>query len=208
MVATPDEAAAFRALHDANRQRVCGLLARLAGPREADDLTQVVFAKAAKALPGFRGEADASTWLYRIAVNVASDWLRSRARQEADATVPLPEGAGDAPPVLPGAADRPPSPEEELAHKDVNACIRGEIAKLSDAHRDVLMLSFLAGMNDDEIARTLDISVANAKVRLHRGRQEFRAIIAARCDFYSNELSCKPSSPDCCEPQDTGKPSR
>jgi RNA polymerase sigma-70 factor (ECF subfamily) len=162
MVAGPDEPAAFRALYDANRQRVRGLLARLAGAEEADDLTQVVFTKAAQALPGFRGEADASTWLYRIAVNVASDWLRCRAKREADVTAPLAEGAGDAPPVLPGAADPLPSPEEELAHKDVSACMRGEIAKLSDAYREALMLSFLAGMNDDEIARTLGISVANA----------------------------------------------
>jgi biotin operon repressor len=77
-------------------------------------------------------------------------------------------------------------------------CIRREMGKLPDAHRDVLMLSALGGLSDDEIAATLGISKGNVKVRLHRARQEFRKIIAARCDFYRNELSCKPSSPDCC----------
>jgi Sigma-70, region 4 len=62
------------------------------------------------------------------------------------------------------------------------------------------MLSALGGLTDTEIAQTLGISHDNAKVRLHRARQEFKKIIEARCDFYRNELSCKPTSPDCCAP--------
>ena len=68
----------FRTLYDANHERVRRVLARIVGPQEAEDLTQTVFAKAAKALPRFRGDAETSTWLYRIAANVASDWLRGR----------------------------------------------------------------------------------------------------------------------------------
>jgi RNA polymerase sigma factor (sigma-70 family) len=73
----------FRTLYAANCDRVHRLLARMAGPQDAEDLTQIVFAKAAAALPQFRGETQASTWLYRIAANVASDWLRSREAREA-----------------------------------------------------------------------------------------------------------------------------
>lgn len=97
-----------------------------------------------------------------------------------------------------------PSPEQQLSHKDMRNCIRGEIGKLPDALRTVLMLSALGGLRDDEIARTLGISHDNAKVRLHRARQEFRKIIEARCDFYRNELSCKPTSFDCCAPPRSG----
>ena len=79
-------------------------------------------------------------------------------------------------------------------------CIRGEIGKLPDSLRTVFMLSALGGLTDDEIARTLDISYNNTKVKLHRARQEFKKIIAERCEFYRNELSCKPASPDCCSP--------
>jgi RNA polymerase sigma-70 factor, ECF subfamily len=201
--AANDGPEAFRALYQANHLRVRGFLARMAGPQDADDLAQVVFAKAAKALPTFRGEAAASTWLYRIAVNVASDWLRSRSAQDARATVPFPDDLDeDMRAVMTAAVDSPPSPEQDLAEKDTQACIRGEIAKLSDGHRDIMMLSALGGLSDDEIAETLGISQGNAKVRLHRARQEFKSIIAARCDFYRNELSCKPSSADCCEPSD------
>jgi RNA polymerase sigma-70 factor (ECF subfamily) len=96
--------------------------------------------------------------------------------------------------------DGPPTPEQELARKDMHDCIRGEIGKLPEAHRSVFMLSALGGLTDEEIAEMLGISPGNAKVRLHRARQEFKKIIEARCDFYRNELSCKPTSPDCCAP--------
>jgi RNA polymerase sigma-70 factor (ECF subfamily) len=191
----------FRTLYDANHARVRRLLARMVGPQDADDLAQAIFAKAAKALPAFRGDAEAWTWLYRIAANAASDWLRSRATHDAKVTVPLAD-ASDDDERIPAAAsadvDLQPSPEQQLSNDDMRQCIRGEIGKLPDALRTVFMLSALGGLTDDEIARTLGISHNNAKVRLHRARQEFKKIIAARCDFYRNELSCKPASPECC----------
>ena len=189
----------FRTLYEANHQRVRSLLARMVGREYAEDLAQNVFTKAAKALPAFRCGAQASTWLHRITVNAASDWLRSRAMHETQLTVPLPDAADeDTQSTMPGAAESAATPEQELANKDTSACIRGEIAKLSDDHREVLMMSALGGLSDEEIAAILGITCGNAKVRLHRARQEFKKIIAARCDFYRNELSCKPSSPDCC----------
>jgi hypothetical protein len=69
---------AFRALYASSQKRIRALLNRMVGAQDAEDLTQVTFAKAAQALPGFRGEAKISTWLHRLAVNVALDWLRSR----------------------------------------------------------------------------------------------------------------------------------
>jgi len=191
----------FRLLHDANHERVRRFLVRLVGPQEAEDLTQTVFAKAAKGLPGFRGEAQTSTWLRRIAANVASDWLRGRVAREAELTVPLPDGSDEHMSAT-GSTDDDSrlSPEQELSRKEIHECIRGEIGKLPEDHRTVFMLSALGGLTDAEIAETLGISQGNAKVRLHRARQEFKKIIAARCDFYQTELSCKPTSPDCCAP--------
>jgi RNA polymerase sigma-70 factor (ECF subfamily) len=185
---------AFRRLYASNRGRIRSLLDRMVGPQDAEDLTQITFAKAFQALPDFRGEAEVSTWLHRLAVHVALDWLRSRAAREAKLSVPLPEPAA-ADGMLASAA---PSPEQEVAQKDTHACIRGEIAKLAEPYREVLILSFLGQLDDQQIADALGLTLANAKVRLHRARQEFKKIIEARCDFYRNELSCKPASPDCC----------
>jgi RNA polymerase sigma-70 factor, ECF subfamily len=74
----------FRTLYDADHDRARHVLARIVGPQGAEDLTRTVFAKAANALSAFRGDADTSTWLHRIAANVASDWLRSRSSREAN----------------------------------------------------------------------------------------------------------------------------
>jgi len=200
-VASTTKTAACKALFDANEGRVRSVLTRMAGAQDAEDLTQVTFAKAAQALPAFRGDADVSTWLHRIAVNVALDWLRSRTAHEATMNVSL-DGptAEDYANANVAIVNRPLSPEQELAHKDIHECIRGEIAKLPDRYREALTLSFLAQLNDEEIADVLGITLGSAKVRLHRARQEFKKIIEARCDFYRNELSCKPTSPDCCAP--------
>jgi RNA polymerase sigma-70 factor, ECF subfamily len=194
----------FRRLYDANHERVRRVLARVVGSQEADDLTQTVFAKAAKALPTFRGDAETSTWLYRIAVNVASDWLRSRSTQEAKLTVPLPDASDDgvrAATIGSAAVDSHPSPEQQFSHKDMHDCIRGEIGKLPDAHRDVLMLSALGGLSDDEIAQTLGISKGNVKVRLHRARQEFKK--SSRRAATSTETNCRasPAHPTAARPR-------
>jgi RNA polymerase sigma-70 factor (ECF subfamily) len=202
-VETTGEPDRFRTLYDANHDRVHRLLGRIAGQQDAEDLTQIVFAKAARALPRFRGDARASTWLYRIAANVASDWLRGRAAREAKLTVHLPEvpdaETGQASATV-AVVDLQSSPEQRLVRKDMRDCIRGEIGRLAEGNRDVLILGELGGLTDEEVAQTLGISRANAKVRLHRARAQLKKAIAARCDFYRSELSCAPTAPTCCPP--------
>lgn len=200
----------FRRLYDENHARVRRMLIRIVGPQDADDLTQIVFAKAANALPNFRGEAQGTTWLYRIATNAASDWLCSRASQEARLRVALPPEGGGATDAVLGAVpdDDAPTPEQQLAQKEMQACLRAEIGKLPDTLRSAFMLSALGGLTDAEVAETLGISLQATKVRLHRARHVFREQIASRCDFYRNELSCKPSSPSCCAPDPSARIAR
>ena len=193
-----DDTDQFRILYDANHQRVVGLLARIAGPQEAEDLTQAVFEKAAKALPGFRGGAHASTWLYRIAVNVASDWLRSPSARKAKVTVHLPHAPDEeanASIASRAFGDDQTSPEQELIRKEMNDCIRDVIGQLPEHQRTVLVLGELGGLTDDEVAETLGISRGNAKVRLYRARLRLKQALEGRCDFYrttDNELACEP----------------
>ncbi len=200
-VETTSEPDRFRTLYDANHDRVHRLLGRIAGPLDAEDLTQIVFAKAATALPRFRGDALASTWLYRIAANVASDWLRGRAAREAKLTVQLPEG-GETGQVHAAIAvpDPQASPEQPLVRKEMHDHIRREIGQLPEGSREVLILGQLGGLTDEEVAQTLGISLANVKVRLHRARAQLKHAIGAHCEFYRTELSCAPSSQTCCAP--------
>ncbi len=191
----------FKKLYDGNYPRVLQLLTRIAGSHVSEDLAQIVFAKAAKALPTFRGDAQSSTWLYRIAAHVASDWLRSRSAQETKVTVQLPEAdfreasVTSANPALVGDQA---SPEQELVRREMADCIRQEIGQLAEAYQAVLILGDLGGLTDGEVAETLGISAANVRVRLHRARAQLRKIIEARCDFYRQELDCEPSSASCC----------
>jgi RNA polymerase sigma-70 factor, ECF subfamily len=197
-IETDNNSDLFQTLYDANRARVRQLLQRMVGAQDAEDLSQIVFAKAAQALPEFRGDAQTSTWLYRIAVNVASDWLRSRVAQQVKLTVRLPDGETGSESAA--MRDLQPSPEQRLARKDMQDCIRDEIGHLAEGHREVLMLGELGGLSDQEVALALGISLANTKVRLHRARAQLKKAIAARCEFYRVELSCAPSSPTCCPP--------
>jgi RNA polymerase sigma-70 factor, ECF subfamily len=197
----PSEPDLFRALYAANHNRVYRLLGRIAGPLEAEDLTQIVFAKAASALPRFRGDAQASTWLYRITANVGSDWLRGRTARDAKLTDRLPE-SGDTGPAGANVAlpDPQSSPEQRLVRQEMHDHIRREIGQLPEGSREVLILGQLGGLADEEVAQALGISLANVKVRLHRARAQLKQAIGAHCDFYRTELSCAPSSQTCCAP--------
>ncbi|MDR3465297.1 MAG: sigma-70 family RNA polymerase sigma factor [Xanthobacteraceae bacterium] len=203
----------FRELYDANYRHVREIVARMAGREEADDLAQIVFTKAAKALPDFRGEARASTWLYRIAANVASDWLRSPVGREANAAAPLTDKSDDQAggPAAPAdfATYDGSSPEHALTRRQVTQSIRTEIAGLADPYREILFLAMFGGLSEGELSDALGITRTNAKVRLHRAKLALKQVIGPRCEFYRTELSCKPSSPTCCQPapsdaEDTG----
>ena len=193
---------AFQRLYEANYGRVRRFLARTAGPHEAEDLAQVVFAKAARALPSFRGDARMSTWLYRIAANVLTDWLRTRSTLEARSTVQLPgavDNAASSSRASPASEDKHTSPEHELIRDEMGDCIRSVIGKLPDKHRSVLVLGEFGGFSDEEVSQILGISRGNAKVRLHRARQQLKKALEARCDFSrdeDNEFVCDPKPPD------------
>jgi len=197
------EADAFQILYDENHERIRRLLARTAGPQEAEDLAQVVFSKAARALPTFRGRAQMSTWLYRIAANVASDWLRGRSTLEAKATIQLPNAPDDTAcgsSVSSASQEKQASPEQELIRNEMGDCIRRLIGQLPDKQRTVLVLGELGGLKDDEVAQTLGISRSNAKVRLHRARAQLKKVLEAHCDFSrneDNEFVCEPKPVAC-----------
>jgi RNA polymerase sigma-70 factor (ECF subfamily) len=201
--AVKNEADAFQRQFDANHQRVCRFLSRIAGPQEAEDLAQIVFAKAARALPKFRGDAQMSTWLYRIAANVASDWLRGRLALEAKVTVQLPNALDQAAcgrSAVSATRENQNSPEQELSRKEMRNCIRRVVGQLPDKHSTVLALGELGGFSDKDVAQTLGISRGNAKVRLHRARAQLKNALEAHCDFSrdeDNEFVCEPKQTAC-----------
>ena len=178
----------FRKLFEDFQPKIYRYLTRIVGEDEADDLTQEVFVRVSKALMDFRGEAKLSTWIYRIATNVAIDRLRSpsyrlNVRQgDLELTVDRElEGVVERD-VWTG--ERVPTVEQALVRKQMNECIRSFIEGLPEHYRLVLVLADLEGLRNKEIAEILDISLNTVKIRLHRARQKLRAELTTRCDSY------------------------
>jgi len=176
----------FRAIHDAFRPRIHRYLMRLVGDSEAEDLTQEVFVRVARALENFRGESKLSTWLYRIATNAAFDRLRSPSFQRV-AQIWL---AGDS--VETGEAEiedrdawtgeKTPSVEQQFVRKEMNECIRDFIENLPENYRTVLVLSDLEGLGNAEISEVLGVTLETVKIRLHRARKKLREELETHCD--------------------------
>jgi RNA polymerase sigma-70 factor (ECF subfamily) len=174
----PADLADFRELHDEFRPRILRYIAGMLGEAEAEDVTQEVFARAARALDRFRGESELSTWLYRIATNAALDRLRQLPRE---VTSPLDEAQEAAPQANVWTGECEPGVEAQVYRSEMNECIRGFIGRLSDDHRTVLLLSEFEGLGNRQIADILELTLETVKIRLHRARQRLKAELSAHC---------------------------
>jgi RNA polymerase sigma-70 factor (ECF subfamily) len=175
----------YQSIHNRFRPQILGYLTRLAGEREAEDLTQIVMLKISAGLPDFLGKSSLATWIYRIATNTAIDRLRT-ARN--DAVEPRAVEEGDLP--LDAAA---PSAESTAIRGEMNACIDEFIERLPESYKTVMVLSELEGFKNAEIAAILGLSLDTVKIRLHRAREKLRQDLQTGCSFNrdaSNELVC------------------
>lgn len=191
----------FQEIHDIFRPKIHRYLTRLVGEHEAEDLTQEVFVRVSQALKSFRGESQLSTWIYRIATNVALDRLRSPFFRQtvqkglANDSTTLSEIELEDKDVWTG--EKRPSLEASLIRKEMNECIRNFVENLPADYRTVVVLSELQGLTNNEIAEILGVSLHVVKIRLHRARAKLRKELEAHCSFYRderNELACDPNS--------------
>jgi RNA polymerase sigma factor (sigma-70 family) len=165
-----DTAADFRQLYQRHHSRVRAILYQL-GPSQPDgsldDLVQEVFVRAWKGLPNFRATAQFSTWLYRIAYNVAADRRAALAkdRRQAQALQQAAPRHHDDPGLL------------TLHYQDLVA--RG-LAALSAEHRTVLTLHDLEALPQKEIAAILNIPIGTVKSRLFHARAALRQVLTAQ----------------------------
>jgi RNA polymerase sigma-70 factor, ECF subfamily len=146
-----------------------------------------VFVRVSRGLPDFRGDAKLSTWIYRIATNVATDRLRSRSFQEArrrDANPPD-EGSADDVDALP--EERSPSLERQLLREEMSSCVHDYINTLPGNYRAVVTLSEIEGLSNQEIADVLGLTLDTVKIRLHRGRAKLRRKLETGCSFDRDE---------------------
>ena len=159
--------------------RLLAVARRIVGTEEdARDVVQDAFMNAFKNLDRFEGNAKLSTWLHRIAVNAALMKLRTRKRK--------PEQPIDS--MLPGFnedghfEERFQSWEEPvdkaLEREENRELVRRQIDALPDSYRTVLVLRDIEGLDTEETANMLGLSVNATKIRLHRARQALRTMLA------------------------------
>ena len=181
----------FQRIHDTYRSRILRYLTRLVGEHEAEDLAQNVFVKVSEGLKNFRGEASLSTWIYRVATNVAVDRLRSRAPEQGGVVArngtSTCEGSVDKEEREPLPDQAAPSLETEVIRVEMNDCIKQFIDELPDNYRSVIVLSDIEGFRNKEIADILRVSLDTVKIRLHRARQELKRKFETGCEFYRDE---------------------
>lgn len=185
-MAAPDRAraeldASLERLRPRIRQHVRGLVRNAA---DAEDLVQEALLRAHRQLDALRDPEALAGWLYRIATNLCLDFLRPRSRRAAG-------GAGDGPrePVdgVELAAALPaelPALDEQVEHAEMASCGEELLGRLPPAYRRVLLLHDFQGHSAAEIGRALGCAPGAVKIRLHRARARFRALLLECCDLY------------------------
>jgi len=119
----------FQKLYYTYRPRVLRYLKRLVGETEAEDLTQEVFLRVSQGLKDFKGESQVSTWIYRIATNIAIDRLRSpsfkRSVPQLSSRAQTSERAGEVDGYNMWSGAKQPSVEESIMQEEMWKCFRG-----------------------------------------------------------------------------------
>ena len=144
---------------------IYALAYRVIGREEdARDVCQDAFLRAYRALPGFKGQAKFSSWLYRIALNLCRDWIR---RQRRAPVSQLPEDTD----ALELAAETGPveSIEELVARRELTAIVEGAMSVLSEEQRTAIILKEYHGMTFQEIADMQGCPLSTVKTRLYQG---------------------------------------
>lgn len=140
---------------------------------DARDVCQETFLRAFRALPGFRGQAKFSSWLYRITLNLCRDWMR---RERRAPFIQVPE---DSDPVEMAAAAEPSEAIEDLvARRDLTRIVERVMARLPDEQRTAILLKEYHGLTFQEIADLVGCPLSTVKTRLYQGLAVLRRELA------------------------------
>lgn len=138
-------------------------------PAEAEDVTQEAFIKAYRALSGFRGESAFYTWLYRIGINTAKNYLLANKRRAPTST---PFDAEDAESFEDaGLLHEVSTPENELMSKQVVNVVQASLQQLPEDLRNALTLREIEGLSYEEIASVMNCPVGTVRSRIFRARE-------------------------------------
>jgi RNA polymerase sigma-70 factor (ECF subfamily) len=149
---------------------IYALAYRVIGQEEdARDVAQETFLRAFRALPGFKGQAKFSSWIYRIALNLCRDWIRRKRRtpvSQMPEDLDLSELAAER-----GASE---SVEDLVARRELTAVVEEAMALLPEEQRTAVILKEYHGMTFQEIADLQGCPLSTVKTRLYQGLSVLR----------------------------------
>jgi RNA polymerase sigma-70 factor (ECF subfamily) len=161
---------AFNLLVRKYQHKVVNLVARYVNnPGDVPDVAQEAFIKAYRALPTFRGESAFYTWLYRIAVNTAKNYLTSQGRRPPSSDVEADEaeyyGGGE-------ALQEVATPENLALTDEIKRTVFTAIEALPEDLRTAITLREMEGLSYEEIAEIMDCPVGTVRSRIFRARKQ------------------------------------
>ncbi len=161
---------AFGLLVSKYQRKLARLLSRLIrDPAEVEDVAQEAFIKAYRALPGFRGDSAFYTWLYRIGINAAKNYLASKSRRAPTTTEfdsEDAEGFDDSEMLRDNN-----TPEKLLMSKQIGDTVNAAMDMLPDDLRNAIMLREIDGMSYEEIAKIMECPIGTVRSRIFRARE-------------------------------------
>ena len=162
--------AAFDLLVVQYQRKIFRLLSRLIrDAAEIEDVAQEAFIKAYRALPNFRGDSAFYTWLYRIAINTAKNYLVSQGRRAPTSTQ---SDVEDAETFDDGDHLRDlNTPDSMLVTKQVGDAVNRAIDQLPEDLRTAIVLRELEGLSYEEIAESMQCPIGTVRSRIFRARE-------------------------------------
>jgi len=161
---------AFSLLVEKYQRKLARLLSRfIRDPAEVEDVTQEAFIKAYRALPAFRGDSAFYTWLYRIRINTAKNYLMAIGRRAPTSTeVEAEEAEG----FEEGEQLRDiNTPESVLLSKEIAETVNATIEKLPEELRKAIQMREIEGMSYEDIAQAMDCPIGTVRSRIFRARE-------------------------------------
>jgi RNA polymerase sigma-70 factor, ECF subfamily len=161
---------AFELLVEKYQRKLARLLSRfIRDPAEVEDVTQEAFIKAYRALPAFRGDSAFYTWLYRIGINTAKNYLMAMGRRAPTSTeVEAEEAEG----FEEGEQLRDiNTPESMLLSNEIARTVNATIEQLPEELRTAIQMREIEGMSYEDIAKAMDCPIGTVRSRIFRARE-------------------------------------
>ncbi|MCK5533996.1 sigma-70 family RNA polymerase sigma factor [bacterium] len=170
---------AFEELVKRYEKKIYNLACRIMGNQEeASDILQETFLQAFRKLASFRGEADFSTWLYRIAVNLCFMKKRKGKKMKVfSLDAPILTDTGDLKKEIPDNWSK--NPLASLENKELKEYLNKAINQLSPEYKTVFILRDVDKLSNTQVAKILKLSLSAVKSRVHRARSFLRHKISS-----------------------------